>query len=307
MSLMVETEPELFIVSPEEVGERIDKLLALRYPTYSRTYFQKILDDHFVLINGKAVTKRTILNEGDEIEVFFQLTPESTLEAEEIPLDILYEDEFMIAVNKPAGMVVHPAPGHPNGTFVNALLGHCKDLAPSLDPLRPGIVHRLDKDTSGVLVAAKTAPAHQKLVHLFSSRQVKKFYLAICCGKPENGMINLPIGRHPSERKEMAVVETGKEAISQIRVLAFNDKISLVQISPHTGRTHQIRVHLKHHKCPILGDSVYGNDRLNELFEVKRQLLHAYRIDFTHPISGSPLSFTAPVPADLREWIQRLA
>lgn len=307
MSITVETEPELFVVSPSEAGERIDKLLATHFPSYSRTYFQKILNDGFVLINGKTLPKRTAANEGDEIEVFFQLTPESTLEPEEIPLEILYEDEHLIAVNKPAGMVVHPAPGHTNGTFVNALLGHCKELAPNGDPLRPGIVHRLDKDTSGVLIAAKTSSAHQKLVQLFTSRRMKKIYLAICLGRPENGMINLPIGRHPSARKEMAVVESGKEAISQVRVVAFNNKISLVQINPQTGRTHQIRVHFKHLNCPILGDAVYGSERANNEYQVKRQLLHAYRIEFQHPITDAPLSFTAPLPEDLRDWILKLA
>jgi 23S rRNA pseudouridine1911/1915/1917 synthase len=300
-------EPELLIVSPSETGERIDKLLALHYPHYSRTYFQNIIEEGFVLLNGQRVTKRFLPEEGDEIEVLFQLTPESTLEPEQIPLEILFEDEHLIAVNKPAGMVIHPAPGHPKGTFVNALLGHCKDLAPSVDPLRPGIVHRLDKETSGVLIAAKTSQAHQKLVRLFTTRQIKKLYLAVCSGKPKNGIINLPIGRHPTHRKAMAVIEGGKEAISQINLLATKENFSLVQIVPQTGRTHQIRVHLKQIGCFILGDSLYGNAHINSSHHVQRQLLHAYRLEFSHPITGALLTLLAPIPLDLKEWIQKLA
>ena len=300
-------EPETLVISPLESGERIDKLLASHYPNYSRTYFQNLIEDGFVLLNGKTVIKRAVPEVGDEIEVCFQLTPESSLEAEEIPLDILFEDDHLIAVNKPAGMVIHPAPGHPNGTFVNALLGHCKELAPSLDPLRPGIVHRLDRETSGVLIAAKTTLAHQKLVQQFSSRKMKKLYLAICLGRPTNGMINLPIGRHPTQRKEMAVVKEGKEAISQIHLLAAKDLFSLVQITPQTGRTHQIRVHLKHLSCPILGDSLYGSQHTNTSLGVSRQLLHAYRLELTHPITGAALSLIAPIPPDIKCWIEKLA
>lgn len=287
----------------EEEAERIDKLLADRYPLFSRTYFQKLLEEGFVFLNGHPVKKRVIPERGDEIEVCFQLPEESTLSPEAIPLDLLYEDEHLLAINKPAGMVVHPAPGHPTGTFVNALLAHCKNLAPGLDPLRPGIVHRLDKETSGVLLAAKTPLAHQRLVEAFSTRRIKKTYLAICLGKPPNTIVSAPIARHPIRRKEMTItMSKGKEAISQIEVLAFNHTISLVLIRPETGRTHQIRVHLKHLKAPVLGDSTYGQSSE----EAKRQLLHAYRLDFFHPITNAPLSLIAPLPADMKSWIQKL-
>jgi 23S rRNA pseudouridine1911/1915/1917 synthase len=294
-------------IRPEEAGQRIDKLLALNYPLFSRTYFQRLIEDGFVLLNGHPVKKRISLETGDEIEVCFQLTPESSLAPEAIPLDILYEDDHLIAINKPAGMVVHPAPGHPSGTFVNALLAHCQNLAPIGDPLRPGIVHRLDKETSGVLLAAKTPLAHQKLVQAFAGRQMEKTYLAICLGRPPSTTINTPIGRHPIRRKEMAVLtEGGKEAVSEIQVLAFNESVSLALIRPRTGRTHQIRVHLKHLGAPVLGDSVYGRPKCNEEKRTSRQLLHAYRLQFIHPITQSPLSLVAPLPTDLKEWIVHL-
>ncbi len=294
-------------VRPEEAGQRIDKLLASSYPHFSRTYFQNLIEEGFVLLNGGTVKKRIVLEAGDELEVCFQLPPECSLAPEPIPLDILYEDEHLIAVNKPVGMVVHPAPGHPSGTFVNALLAHCRSLAPNQDPLRPGIVHRLDKETSGVLLAAKTSFAHQKLVHAFASRQIEKTYLAICLGRPPNITLEAPIGRHKIHRKEMAVLPSdGKEAISQIQVLAFNDSISLALVRPKTGRTHQIRVHLKHLGTPILGDAVYGRRKCNEENKVARQLLHAYRLQFTHPITSAPLSLIAPLPDDLKKWIAQL-
>ena len=294
-------EPEFLIISAEEEEIRIDKLLATRYPQYSRTYFQYLIDKGCVLLNGEPIKKREIPEEGDEIEVCFQATPEASLQPENIPLDILYEDEHIIAVNKPAGMVVHPAPGHWSGTFVNALLAHCREIAPSADPLRPGIVHRLDKDTTGVMVAAKTLPAQQKLIELFSSRKVDKLYLAICQGRPANGIINVPIGRHPVHRKEMAALPDGREAITEVQLAACNNSTSLILAKPRTGRTHQIRVHLKHIGCPILGDPVYGKAEGHP-----RQLLHAYRLCFEHPITQVPMRIIAPIPEDIKLWLQKL-
>jgi len=307
--MAITTEPQLdyLLVSPLEAGQRIDKLLADRYPTFSRTYFQKLIEEGFVLLNDQPVKKRFAPEVGDEIEVCFQLTSEINVAPESIPLEILFEDEHLIAVNKPAGMVVHPAPGHWNGTFVNALLAHCQDLAPGNDPLRPGIVHRLDKDTSGILIAAKTALTHQKLVQMFSSRLMEKTYLAICIGKPPNTTISAAIGRHPTNRKEMAVVSGGKEAVSQLQVLAFNQQLSLVLIHPQTGRTHQIRVHLKHTGHPVLGDAIYGYSKINESLQVERQLLHAYRLNFTHPITHERMSLMAPIPHDLKKWIGQIS
>jgi len=288
---------DLFTVSSEETSLRLDKLLVSRFPKYSRTYFQFLIEQGCVLASGEPVKKRAHLDAGDEVEICFLLTPELSLTPQEIPLDILYEDEHLIGVNKPVGMVVHPAPGHPDQTFANALLFHCQHL-PGNDPLRPGIVHRLDKDTSGVLLAAKTSQAHGKLVEMFSKRELKKKYLALCVGTPKEGWIDAPIGRHPVHRKEMCVLPEGKEAKTFCRVLQTKNGLSLVEVDLVTGRTHQIRVHLKHIGAPVLGDPVYGSASVNKKFNTTRQLLHAHTLSFTHPITGKPLELTAPLPAD---------
>lgn len=297
-------EPDFLSVAAEEEGVRIDKLLAERFPAHSRTYFQHLIEQGFVLLNGEPVKKRIAPEEGDEIEVCFQATPEASLQPENIPLEILYEDDHILAVNKPPGLVVHPAPGHWSGTFVNALLAHCQKLAPGSDPLRPGIVHRLDKDTSGVLVAAKTVPAHQRLIELFSNRRMDKLYLAICYGRPPNGTVSAPIGRHPVHRKEMAALPDGREAITDIHVAAFNERTSLVLAKPRTGRTHQIRVHLKHIGCPVVGDTLYG--KKNDSQAPERHLLHAYRLSFEHPITGGSIRLSAPIPEDMKVWLKKL-
>ncbi len=288
---------DIFTTSPEEAGTRLDKLLAGHFPQHSRTYFQYLIDQGCVLVNGVIYKKKEKPKLDDEIEVCFQLIPELSLEPQDIPLNILFEDPHLIAIDKPAGLVVHPAPGHPSGTFVNALLHHCKELQGS-DSLRPGIVHRLDKDTSGVLLAAKTQEAHQKLVQAFSERKIDKTYLAIAVGKAQEGLIDAPIKRHPVNRKEMAISPEGKEAKSLCRILGYNEGLSFVEIKLITGRTHQIRVHLKFKGTPILGDLVYGNPNANQKFQVERQLLHAYQIQFNHPITNAPITICAPIPKD---------
>jgi len=281
-------------------AQRLDKLLCQHFPDHSRTYFQYLIDTGAVLVNGKLKKKRELVHSGDEIEIHFLLTPELSLTPEAIPLDILYEDDDLLAINKPSGLVVHPAPGHWQGTFVNALLHHCKELQ-GTDPLRPGIVHRLDKDTSGVLVAAKHSLAHAKLVELFASRQIEKEYFAICLGTPNDGLIDAPIGRHPTKRQEMWVDrEKGKSAQSIITVHKQMGELSFVHIKLLTGRTHQIRVHLKHVGTPVLGDSVYGSSKANLRNGTTRQLLHASRIAFTHPLNQKSIEITAPLPADMK-------
>ncbi len=308
-----ESELETLFVTAEEEGERLDKILAERFRNIqSRTYFQKLIEDHLVLLNGSPAKKRARPSEGDEVEVEFVLTPEIALEPEDIPLDILYEDEHLIAINKPAGMVVHPAPGHWSGTFVNALLHHCQKQGIALSSLdqthRPGIVHRLDKNTTGVLVAAKTTQTHQKLVELFADRSVHKEYLAICLGNPGRGTVEAPIGRHAVDRKKMAVVsEGGRHAVSHYVTEAHDSELSLVRIQLITGRTHQARVHLKHLGFPVLGDPVYGSAKANERFKVNRQMLHAEVLKFSHPITGTTLWLKAPPPSDLQRWIDHLA
>ena len=300
-------ETDIIVIAADEAGERLDKILAKRFKeVYSRTYFQYLIDEQLVLLNGAPVKKRIKPDVGDEIEVQFAAAPEIKLTSEAIPLTIIYEDEHLLAVNKPAGMVVHPAPGNWSGTFVNALLYHCKGLAGQDDSLRPGIVHRLDKETSGILVAAKTLEMQQKLTALFASRQVYKEYLAICVGRPEDGEINAPIGRHPIRRKEMAIVPTGRQASSFCRTVGWNEKISLVQIVIATGRTHQIRVHLKSKGNPILGDSLYGNSSINQYYGVHRQLLHARTIKFQHPLTGKQLELTASLPDDMLRFIRKV-
>jgi 23S rRNA pseudouridine1911/1915/1917 synthase len=292
-------ETDNLVVSGEAI-DRLDRLLSQQYPAYSRTYFQYLIEQGFVLINGLPVKKKDKPKLGDEIEICFQLTPEISLKPENIPLDILYEDEHLLAINKPAGMVTHPAPGHYTGTFVHALLYHCKTL-PMGDSLRPGIVHRLDKETSGVLLAAKTSQAHQKLVEMFCERKLDKSYLAICVGTPGNGIIEAPIKRHPTKRKEMCVDPTGKPATSITNVLAFDGKLSLVEVKLITGRTHQIRVHLKHKGAPILGDPVYGSPAWNKQYDTPRQMLHAYRLSFSHPITGERINLKAPLTKDFKK------
>ncbi|MBS0635779.1 MAG: RluA family pseudouridine synthase [Verrucomicrobia bacterium] len=286
-------------VDPSESNLRLDKLLSIRFDTLSRTYLQWLISEGYVSLNGAIVKKSAKLQEGDEIEVQFVPTQELDLVPEDIPLDILYEDEYMIAVNKPAGLVVHPGPGNWKGTFVNALLFHCKTLEKT-DDIRPGIVHRLDKETSGVLIAAKTHQMHGLLSNLFSSRKVEKRYLAICLGCPKQTTIDAPIGRHPTQRKLMTVVETGKPARTHINVIDTNGTLSLLDILLETGRTHQIRVHLKHILHPILGDEVYGK----KLYGATRQLLHAASLTFCHPITGKDLVLNAPVPQDMAHFIE---
>lgn len=303
---MFEESSDSIIVTEEESGNRLDKILACRYSGIkSRTYFQTLIDDGHVLLNGSPVKKRILPKAGDEIQIYFVLTPEIGLTPENIPLEILYEDDAIIVVNKPAGLVVHPAVGNWTGTFVNALLYHCQELM-ATGSVRPGIVHRLDKDTSGVLVAAKSSIAHEKLVELFATRQVYKEYLAICLGNPGNTELSGAIGRHPINRKMMTVLETGKPALTYCKTLGCDGKLSLVQIELATGRTHQIRVHMKHHGTPILGDAVYGNATANAKYGALRQMLHAKKLCFKHPVTGKSMEFEAPLPKDMEKWVKKV-
>lgn len=294
------------LVSEEEEGVRLDRILSNRFPDYSRTYFQGLIEEELVLVNGKPTKKRIKPKEFDEVEVEFACTKEIDLSPEPIPLDVLYEDDHLLVVNKPAGMVVHPAPGHPTKTFVNALLYHCQNL--EMGGERPGIVHRLDKDTSGALVAAKNEMIHRKLVALFASRQVNKEYLCIVVGNPGNCRVDKSVGRHPKKRQQMAVdVPNGRNAVTDITTIRTEGQFSLVQASPTTGRTHQIRVHLKSLQAPILGDQVYGISSMNEKLGVQRQLLHAHQLCFTHPVTAKPVQVRAPLPTDFQAACDKLS
>jgi len=298
---------ESLLVSDEEEGLRIDQLLSNRFPDYSRSYFQSLIEESHVLLNGSPIKKRLRPQKDDEIEVSFQLPPQIDLQPEDIPLDILFEDDHLIAVNKPPGMVVHPAPGAYEHTFAAALLHHCKTIdRDQFSPLRPGIVHRLDKETSGVLIAAKTIEAHQKVSKQFAERELEKIYLAITCGPPKEGILSAPIKRHPVKRKQMCIDENGKEAISEFSILRKAGELCLVQVKLHTGRTHQIRVHLKDLKAPVLGDSTYGSESLNRKYGAKRQLLHAQTLRLTHPITGCLLELTAECSSDMKNFIDQI-
>ncbi len=295
-------ETETLIVSEEEEGERLDKFLAGKFDQASRTYFQYLIQEGLVLVNQKPVKKRVIVQRGDEIEIEFILTPEIKVIPEEIPLRILFEDEWLLAIDKPAGLVVHPAPGNWTGTFANALLFYCKTL-PESASLRPGIVHRLDKETSGVLVAAKNLQTQEALIHAFATRKVEKTYLGICIGNPGNRWIDAKIGRDTTKRKEMAIQpEKGKEAKTWVETLATDGHLSFVRLLPETGRTHQLRVHLKSIGTPILGDSLYGNKAMNKKFKAERQLLHAYKLVLQHPHTKKRLELTAPLPDDIKRF-----
>ncbi|MBI5274621.1 MAG: RluA family pseudouridine synthase [Chlamydiales bacterium] len=287
---------QTIVADPSICGLRLDQALSSIFQQHSRTYFQYLIEQQAVKVNGTVLKKREKIKVNDTISVNFLAMPEISLKAQEIPLDIIYEDEHILVINKPQGMVVHPAPGHVDNTFVNALLHHCQTLDFQENELRPGIVHRLDKDTSGIMMSAKTTKAHQELVKSFAKREVKKTYLAICIGKPIEGIIHAPIGRHPIKRKEMSIQPDGKEAITDIKIIRSNGQLSLIEAKPVTGRTHQIRVHLKHTGHPILGDTTYGLDKWNQKHQFFQQLLHSYQIIFPHPITKKNLTLSSSLP-----------
>ncbi|MBM3191868.1 MAG: RluA family pseudouridine synthase [Chlamydiae bacterium] len=285
--------------------DRLDVFLKEKIPGYSRTYFQELIDQGLVRVNGLPAKKRVPLHPGHLVEV--QHLPETpqVIQPENIPLDVLYEDEALLAINKPRDFVVHPAPGHPGHTVVNALLHRYGSLADQ-DPLRPGIIHRLDKDTSGILLIAKTRPIHEKLSLAFKTRLIHKEYLALCYGTPHVKSLRNHLGRDPRNRKKIAVVDKGKEAFSEFEILANHKGYSFVKIHPQTGRTHQIRVHLQTSCAPILGDPLYGSAKINEKLQLKHQMLHAYRLHFLHPLTGKALQLTAPIPQDMQNLLSAL-
>ena len=287
----------------EQRVPRLDAYLAAAHPAISRSRWKQLIEAGHVLLNGVAVRKsNTALSSGSELRCDLPEPEPVGLVATDIPLAILYEDADLIVLNKPAGLVVHPAPGHAADTLVNALLHHCSDLQGIGGELRPGIVHRLDKDTSGVLVVAKNEAAVAALVAQFSSHFVQKEYLALVWGAPKKptGTVELPVGRHPVHRQKMAVTEKGRAAATHYEPLAAGPLASLLRVRIETGRTHQIRVHLAHLGHPVVGDSTYGRARqgLPAELNVSRQMLHAHVLKIAHPRDGRPLAFTAPPPPD---------
>jgi 23S rRNA pseudouridine1911/1915/1917 synthase len=283
---------------------RLDKYLTQVLPQFSRAYLQKLIVQGYILVNGQRAKANQRLNKADRITVEIFTLPAHPL-AEQIPLTIIYEDEDMLVIDKPAGLTVHPAPGHPSHTLVNAVLAHCPGLAMSNELMRPGIVHRLDKDTSGLMVIAKNDFAREYLAAQFKSRTVTKGYLVLVRGRlsPEQGIIEAPIGRDPHSRRRMAIVEAGKEASTRYQVRKYLDSYTLVEVTPLTGRTHQIRIHLSAIGCPVVGDPIYGIKSAH----LSRQFVHAYRLGFRLPSTKQYQEFTSPLPMDLEQALGYLA
>ncbi|WP_216634779.1 RluA family pseudouridine synthase [Gloeomargarita lithophora] len=280
---------------------RLDQGLVQQWPEFSRSRIQKLIHQGHVHINQRVQTdKNQPLRPGDWVQLHIPAPEPVDTPAQPIPLEILYEDGQLLILNKPAGLVVHPAPGHWDGTLVNALLAHCPDFLAMGDKQRPGIVHRLDKDTTGVMVVAKTALALQHLQQQIQTRRMGREYLGLIHGRlpQENGTISAPIGRHPHQRQKMAVIPSGRPAVTHWRVLESCGVYSWVHFRLETGRTHQIRVHLSHLGHPLVGDPVYSSSRTLTQ-KLPGQALHAWRLSLAHPATGEGLTVTAPLPAHL--------
>ena len=288
-------------------GLRFDRFLQQLAPEESRSRLQELIRQGHATLNDRAVKPGLIVKAGDRVRLVIPPPVETEAVPQNIPLEVLFEDDQLIVIHKPPGMVVHPAAGNPDGTVVNALLHHCRDLSGIGGSLRPGIVHRLDKDTSGCLVAAKTDAAHRALAAGFAARTTRKFYLAVVQGTPgdSHGLIRNHIGRHPVDRQRMTVLRdgTGKEAVTEWHRLRSAAGASLLLCRIFTGRTHQIRVHLRENLgCPILGDPIYGPRRPAGVRDPGRLLLHAWQLGFAHPADGRPLRFRAPIPPEFEPW-----
>ena len=297
-------------VGASDIDTRLDTYLAASIEGWSRARLQRLIEAEDVLVNGKPVKPSYKISAGDEIEVELTSSPLASFTPEDIPLDIVFEDDDLVVVNKPAGLVVHPAAGAPSGTLANALAYHFHHLSKHAGAIRPGIVHRLDKDTSGLLVVAKAESAHEDLADQFRAREIYKSYVALVYGvvKQESGRVEQPIARDPRNRTRMAIVAGGRGALSLYRVRRSYDSFTLLDVELKTGRTHQIRVHLSWLKHPVVGDELYSGGRENsvqdvklraEIRKLKRQFLHAEQLGFRHPKTGEQMKFTAPLPPEL--------
>lgn len=290
----------------DEPGARLDKYVAEHCAGMSRTQAQKLIVDGHIQVNGSIAKSGLRLTIGDRLTVSLPPPASTTLAAEDIPVDILYEDDDLLVVDKPAGLTVHPAPGHSSGTLVNALLSHLPSLPDTGDWQRPGIVHRLDKDTSGVMLVAKNIAAHANLAAQFKDRSIAKTYLVLVKGHlaPEDGSIEAPIGRDASHRERMAVVaeSRGRDARTDYHVIEYLDGYTLIEVKPETGRTHQIRVHLEAIGFPVVGDRVYG---VKSPY-LSRQFVHAARLGFNLPSTGEHIEFSAPLPPDLSQALKEI-
>lgn len=295
------------IVNENDKGKRLDIYIAENFNELSRTMIKKLIESNNVLVNDKSEKVSYKVQANDNISIDVPEAKETKLKAQEIPLDIIYEDSDIIVVNKPKGMVVHPANGNPDGTLVNAILSICKNSLSGIGgELRPGIVHRLDKDTSGLIIVAKNDKTHINMSEQIKERNVKKTYIALVRGNvpEEEATINMPIGRSTKDRKKMAVTKNGKQAITHFKVLKRYSKYTLLEIKIETGRTHQIRVHMAEIGYPVVGDAVYSNGK-NE-FGIEGQMLHAYKLEFMHPITNKHMELTAPLPQYFEEILKKL-
>ena len=291
----------------EENNKRIDAYLSEKLNDTSRVTIQRLISEGKILVNGKKIKASYKVQEGDKIQVEEEKPVEVSIKAQNIPLEIIYEDNDIIVVNKPKGMVVHPANGNPDGTLVNAIMSICKDSLSGIGgEIRPGIVHRLDKDTSGIIIVAKNDKAHINLSEQIKEHKVKKTYIALVRGivKENEATINMPIGRSEKDRKKMAVTKKGKEAITHFKVLQRYDNYTLLQVNIETGRTHQIRVHLSQIGYPIVGDEIYSNGK-NE-WSVRGQCLHAQSLEFIHPVTGTQMHLEAKMPEYFEEILKSL-
>lgn len=296
-----------YIVSQEEKGKRLDTYIPSVDTDITRTSAQRLIEDGNILVNGKNAKVSYKIQENDKISVEIPEPKQIELKAQNITIEIIYEDSDIIVVNKPKGMVVHPANGNPDGTLVNAIMAICKDSLSGIGgEIRPGIVHRIDKDTSGLLIVAKNDNAHVKMSEQIKNHEVKKTYIALVRGvfKENEATIDMPIGRSTSDRKKMAVNKNGKNAITHIKVLKRFDKYTLLKVNIETGRTHQIRVHLSHIGYPIVGDYTYSNGK-NE-FDVIGQCLHAQKLEFKHPITQKDMCLEAELPQYFKDILDKL-
>lgn len=302
------SDTKFIIVTENETGVRIDKLLASRLGAMTRSHIQKLINDDCVTVSDKTVKTNYKVKYGDTIGITLPEPTKIDVQPEDVPLDIVYEDQYMLVVNKPQGMVVHPAPGSYNNTLVNALLHHCgTELSGINGVLRPGILHRIDKDTSGLLLVAKCDAAHTGLAEQIKEHSLTRAYLALVHGgfSEDGGTINLPIGRHPADRKKMTVTyKNSRSAVTHYSVLERLGRYSFVECVLETGRTHQIRVHMSHKGHPIVGDKTYGAKK--EEFSLNGQLLHAYKIGFIHPIYKEYMEFTSELPPYFKKVLYNL-
>ena len=298
-----------FIVEDVDAGKRLDSFLAEKNTAkYTRSFIGKMIEENLVLYNGKPSKASTKIKTGDRIELFEKEPEPLAVKGEEIPLEIIYEDDDLMVINKPRGMVVHPAPGHTSGTLVNAVLSHAGESLSSINGvLRPGIVHRIDKDTSGLILVCKNDFSHKALAKQLEEHSITRRYHAICSGrlKEEQGTVSAPIGRDEKNRKQQAInYKHGKEAITHYRLLENLQNASLLECRLETGRTHQIRVHMKSIGHPLLGDPLYGPKK--NLYAIKGQALHAMVLGFVHPRSGEYMEFSADYPEDFQKLLNKL-